>query len=38
LLVYPYFHAEGWFWGAEFPTEDAMHFELADETVAKLSI
>ena len=38
LLVYGFFHAEGWFWGTSFPTEDSMHFELADETVAKLSI
>ncbi|MBS1721830.1 MAG: M15 family metallopeptidase [Armatimonadetes bacterium] len=36
LRVYKHFHAEGWYWGAGFPTEDAMHFELADETVRKL--
>ena len=36
LRVYHHFHAEGWYWGAGFPTEDAMHFELAEETVGKL--
>lgn len=36
LTVYPYFHAEGWYWGTRFPTEDSMHFELADETVRAL--
>lgn len=36
LLVYGYFHKEGWYWGTEFPTEDSMHFDLADETVKKL--
>lgn len=32
LTLYKYFHREGWFWGAEFNTEDAMHFEVAEET------
>ncbi len=36
LAVYPYFHAHGWYWGAEFPVSDAMHFELAHETVLDL--
>lgn len=36
LRVYSHFHKEGWFWGAGFPREDAMHFELADETVRRL--
>ena len=27
LALYPYFHQEGWFWGAEWQREDAMHFE-----------
>ena len=36
LRVYPHFHAEGWYWGAGFPREDAMHFELADETLKRL--
>jgi hypothetical protein len=30
LILYPYFHAEGFYWGAAFsPTEDAMHFEVS---------
>lgn len=37
LLVYPYFHAEGWYWGVGFTTEDSMHFELADETVTRIN-
>ncbi len=32
LDLYPTFHRHGWYWGAEYPTEDAMHFEPADET------
>lgn len=32
LTLYKYFHAEGWFWGAEFNIEDSMHFEVAEET------
>jgi hypothetical protein len=35
LALYPYFHSHGWWWGAEFPAEDGMHFEVADETVWK---
>lgn len=38
LRVYRHFHEEGWFWGAGFPREDAMHFELAEETVKRLLI
>lgn len=34
--LYSYFHRHGWYWGAEFPTTDCMHFELADETVRAL--
>ncbi len=26
-LIAPYFNARGWYWGAGFGTEDAMHFE-----------
>lgn len=33
LEVYPYFHRHGWYWGCEFHTEDAMHFEVAAETL-----
>lgn len=36
LRAYRHFHAEGWFWGAGFAREDAMHFELAEETVRRL--
>lgn len=35
LEVYPFFKAEGWYWGAGFEREDAMHFEAADQTVKK---
>lgn len=33
LLLEPFFRAEGFFWGAWFPTEDAMHFEASDGLV-----
>jgi D-alanyl-D-alanine carboxypeptidase len=34
--LYPYFHKEGFYWGAGFrTTEDAMHFEASKELVAK---
>lgn len=36
LRIYPHFHAEGWYWGAGFPTPDAMHLEMADETLRRL--
>lgn len=36
LTLYDHFHDHGWFWGAEFPVSDAMHFELAYETVCSL--
>lgn len=32
-LIAPIFNAHGWFWGAAFPTEDSMHFEVSDETI-----
>lgn len=32
LDLYRHFRKHGWYWGAEFPTEDAMHFEVALET------
>ena len=37
LDLYPYFHAEGFYWGAEFNgrREDAMHFEIATETLSQ---
>ncbi|KAK9719523.1 hypothetical protein K7432_004732 [Basidiobolus ranarum] len=35
--LYPYFHAEGFYWGAGFSgaSEDAMHFEVADQTIRR---
>ena len=30
-LIAPIFNRHGWFWGAGFPTEDAMHFEVSRE-------
>ncbi len=33
LALYGYFHAEKCYWGAEFPTEDSMHFEASDELI-----
>lgn len=30
--LYPSFHKFGWYWGAEYTTEDAMHWEPADGT------
>lgn len=35
LILSKYFHAHGWNWGVTFPTEDAMHFEVARETLQK---
>jgi len=39
LLLAPYFEKYGWYWGAEFSGDsvDSMHFELAEETILKLS-
>lgn len=31
--LYPYFNAAGWFWGAGFRIEDAMHFEAGDALI-----
>ena len=33
--IAPIFNRNGWFWGAGFRTEDAMHFEVSDETIRK---
>ncbi len=33
LAVYGAFHAEGWYWGVEFPREDGMHFEVGAKKV-----
>ena len=29
LILSTYFNSAGWYWGAAFPTEDAMHFEVS---------
>jgi hypothetical protein len=34
--IAPIFNRHGWFWGAGFPTEDGMHFELSDEKIREL--
>ncbi|WP_146202721.1 M15 family metallopeptidase [Deinococcus irradiatisoli] len=31
LDLYHYFHAEGWYWGADWDRPDSMHFEVSDE-------
>lgn len=31
--IAPIFNRHGWFWGAGFRTEDAMHFEVSDQTI-----
>lgn len=31
--IAPIFNRHGWFWGAGFSTEDAMHFEASDDTI-----
>ncbi len=33
--IAPIFNGHGWYWGAGFRTEDAMHFEVADETIRR---
>jgi len=33
--IAPIFNRRGWFWGAGFSTEDAMHFEAGDELIRK---
>jgi hypothetical protein len=32
-LIYSIFNQNGWFWGASFRTEDAMHFEVSKEKI-----
>jgi len=32
-LIAPIFNRHGWYWGASFGTEDAMHFEASDQTI-----
>lgn len=33
LTLYSVMKEDGWYWGAEFPTEDSMHFEVSAEKV-----
>jgi hypothetical protein len=35
LLIHPIFNRHGWYWGAAFKTEDAMHFEASDQLVSQ---
>lgn len=35
LILARYFNAAGWYWGVSFPTEDAMHFEVAESTLRR---
>ncbi|GAB0490424.1 hypothetical protein MMPV_001661 [Pyropia vietnamensis] len=37
ITLYPYFEAEGWFWGAGFSREDGMHFEVSDQKMREWS-
>lgn len=34
-VIAPVFNKHGWFWGATFSTEDAMHFEVSAQRIAK---
>lgn len=36
LEIYKHFHKHGWYWGAEFGVEDAMHFEISEEKAVEL--
>lgn len=35
LILYKFFNKHGWYWGAEYPTEDGMHFEMSLERLHK---
>jgi hypothetical protein len=35
-LIAPIFNQHGWYWGAGFPVEDSMHFELSDQKIRQL--
>ena len=35
LILSTYFNSAGWYWGAAFPTEDAMHFEVSRGLLGK---
>lgn len=34
--IAPIFNHHGWYWGAGFPVEDGMHFELSDQKIREL--
>jgi hypothetical protein len=34
--ISPIFNRHGWYWGAGFPTEDGMHFEISDQKIREL--
>lgn len=36
-LIAPIFNRHGWYWGAGFPVEDSMHFELSDQKIRELN-
>ena len=36
IRLAPFFNSHGWFWGAGFGTEDAMHFEVGDDRIREL--
>jgi hypothetical protein len=36
LLIAPIFNRHKWYWGAGFPVEDSMHFELSDQKIREL--
>ncbi len=35
LILSTFFNSAGWYWGAAFPTEDAMHFEVSRSLLSK---
>jgi hypothetical protein len=37
LKMAPVFHKNDWYWGAEFPREDSMHFEVSEQLIKKLT-
>lgn len=38
LVLSSYFNAAGWYWGAAFPVEDAMHFEASKSLLARWKV
>jgi hypothetical protein len=37
IAIHPIFNRHGFYWGAAFPTEDAMHFEASDQKIQEWS-